>query len=91
LLYGIYSKRAKKHCHLLRDGTGNQFGDHNSNVVRLYTCLDVNSAQVAYYHPGVGTLGAPNRTTRIGKKVSQTLVWLSARVLSATWKMPTAF
>jgi uncharacterized protein (DUF2235 family) len=55
------------------DGTGNQFGDHNSNVVRIYTCLDVNSAQVAYYHPGVGTLGAPNKTTRIGKKISQTL------------------
>jgi Uncharacterized alpha/beta hydrolase domain (DUF2235) len=51
--------------------TGNQFGDHNSNVVRLYTCLEVNREQVAYYHPGVGTMGAPNKTTRIGKKISQ--------------------
>ena len=39
--------------------------------MRLYTCLDLNKEQVAYYHPGVGTMGAPNKTTRIGKKMSQ--------------------
>ena len=53
------------------DGTGNQFGPENSNVVKLYTCLTVDGEQVAYYHPGVGTMGAPNRSTSIGKHSSR--------------------
>jgi uncharacterized protein (DUF2235 family) len=47
------------------DGTGNEFnpkrtGDGNSNVVKLYTTLRVADHQVAYYHPGVGTMGDPS-------------------------------
>jgi len=53
------------------DGTGNEFSDDNSNVVKLYTCLIVDREQVAYYHPGVGTMGSPNETTRVGKKWSK--------------------
>jgi hypothetical protein len=34
-------------------------------VVRLYTCLAVNEHQVAYYHPGVGTMGNPNARSRV--------------------------
>ena len=35
------------------DGTGNEFGDHNSNVVKLYGALLIDGIQqVAYYHPG---------------------------------------
>jgi len=55
------------------DGTGNEFGGpnpdpknksagHNSNVVKLYTALEINNDQVGYYHPGVGTMGAPTAT-----------------------------
>ena len=49
------------------DGTGNEFAakdspDGNSNVVKLYTALKLNVHQVAYYHPGVGTLGDPTKT-----------------------------
>src|SRR5207237_8744578 len=40
------------------DGTGNEFGDSNSNVVKLYHTLVIdNISQVGYYHPGVGTMG----------------------------------
>lgn len=53
------------------DGTGNQFGDCNSNVVKIYTMLHVNEHQAAYYHPGLGTMGAPNQTSWVGKKLSQ--------------------
>ena len=43
-------------CH----GTGNEFGDSNSNVVKLYSTLIIDGKQqVGYYHPGVGTMGAP--------------------------------
>jgi uncharacterized protein (DUF2235 family) len=42
------------------DGTGNEFNpQRNSNVVKLYSALVINQDQVAYYHPGVGTMGAP--------------------------------
>ena len=50
------------------DGTGNEFGDHNSNVVQLYTTLIVDQKrQVAYYHPGVGTMGAPTAGNRLSR------------------------
>jgi uncharacterized protein (DUF2235 family) len=50
------------------DGTGNEFGDHNSNVVKLYSALIIDGVrQVGYYHPGVGTMGAPTATNKISK------------------------
>jgi uncharacterized protein (DUF2235 family) len=49
------------------DGTGNQFGGCNSNVVKLYTALTINKEQVGYYHPGLGTMGAPNARGRLAK------------------------
>jgi uncharacterized protein (DUF2235 family) len=51
------------------DGTGNDFDDPNtdSNVVKLYQTLIINSDQLGYYHPGVGTMGAPNARSRIEK------------------------
>ena len=49
------------------DGTGNQFGDQNSNVVKLYQCLIKDEKQVTYYHPGVGTMGSSNALSAAGK------------------------
>ena len=50
------------------DGTGNEFGGSNSNVVRLYQALVRDPGlQVAYYHPGVGTMGARNALSASGK------------------------
>jgi uncharacterized protein (DUF2235 family) len=49
------------------DGTGNQFGEQNSNVIKLYKILVCDAGQVAYYHPGVGTMGSRNALTIIGK------------------------
>jgi len=50
------------------DGTGNEYGESNSNVVKLYQVLIRDPArQVAYYHPGVGTIGAKNALTAAGK------------------------
>lgn len=50
------------------DGTGNEFGDHNSNVVKLYSTLIVDGQkQVGYYHPGVGTMGAPTAHNKISE------------------------
>jgi uncharacterized protein (DUF2235 family) len=50
------------------DGTGNEFGDHNSNVVKLYSALIIDGKrQVGYYHPGVGTMGAPSAHNKISE------------------------
>jgi uncharacterized protein (DUF2235 family) len=49
------------------DGTGNEFGDQNSNVIKLYKTLIRDESQAAYYHPGVGTMGARNALSIVGK------------------------
>ena len=41
------------------DGTNNEFGLHNTNVVRLYSVLEHSPEQIAYYHPGLGSMGSP--------------------------------
>jgi hypothetical protein len=53
------------------DGTGNEFGDTNSNVVKLYTALEIDAEQAAYYHPGLGTMGDPNQQHRLGRAWSR--------------------
>ena len=46
------------------DGTGNEFGENNSNVVKLYSVLKCgDQTQIAYYHPGLGTMGSRNALT----------------------------
>lgn len=60
------------------DGTGNEFGPTNSNVVKLFQVLHRDPAvQMAYYDPGVGTMADPNALSRLSK-------WL-------TWKFGLAF
>lgn len=54
------------------DGTQNQFGTHNTNVVRLFMLLphDDPATQVSFYDPGVGTMSAPWIVSALAKKVS---------------------
>jgi uncharacterized protein (DUF2235 family) len=50
------------------DGTSNEFGDTNSNVIKLYGVLVQDpQVQIAYYHPGLGTMGAPGAFTRLSQ------------------------
>ena len=42
------------------DGTGNEYGPNNTNVVRLYESIVRDSDQLAFYDPGVGTI-SPSR------------------------------
>ncbi len=43
------------------DGTGDEFGSNNSNVIKLFSALDKDKTrQLVYYHPGIGTVGATN-------------------------------
>lgn len=71
------------------DGTSNEFGRKNTNVVRLVQCLTRDTdAQSIYYDPGVGTLPDPNRITRLGKRWTKTIglafgYGLTAKVMEA--------
>jgi uncharacterized protein (DUF2235 family) len=49
------------------DGTGNQYGSANSNVVKLYWTLSDADKKSSYYHPGLGTMGARNALSAVGK------------------------
>ena len=53
------------------DGTGNEYGVRNTNVLRLYAVLEKSDRQLTYYNPGVGTLSAPTVWSRIGKDLSK--------------------
>lgn len=53
------------------DGTGNEFGERNTNVVRLYGYLVKDETQLTYYDPGVGTLSPPSMVTRFGQTVAR--------------------
>jgi len=39
------------------DGTGNEYGSNNTNVVETYALATKSSEQIVYYDPGVGTGG----------------------------------
>ena len=39
------------------DGTGNEYGRNNTNVVETYALARKKATQIAYYDPGVGTGG----------------------------------
>ncbi len=54
------------------DGTSNQPGEANTNVLRLYQALAEDPArQLAFYDPGVGTLPEPTWHSKIAKKISE--------------------
>ena len=44
------------------DGTGNEYGPHNTNVVKLYEAVERDPQQIAFYDPGVGTFSIFGRT-----------------------------
>jgi len=56
------------------DGTANEFARNNTNVVKLYSALDHDDGrQVAYYHPGLGTMEPAGALTTFARKVTKVL------------------
>ena len=72
------------------DGTSNQFGPENTNVVRLVQSLDRDPAkQGLYYDPGLGTLPEPSAFSRVQKWVSE--VFGLAFGAGLSWKVGQAY
>lgn len=56
------------------DGTANEFSDHNTNVVKLYSTLVHDpTRQITYYHPGLGTMEPAGALTTFSRKVTKLL------------------
>ena len=56
------------------DGTANEFAQDKTNVVKLYSSLQHDPArQIAYYHPGLGTMEHPAALTNTARKVTKLL------------------
>jgi uncharacterized protein (DUF2235 family) len=53
------------------DGTGNEYCKSKTNVAKLFDMVENHTdGQIAYYDPGVGTLGSTLAITWVGKKLS---------------------
>lgn len=73
-LMSIQEQQTGKNIIICLDGTGNQFGENLSNVVNLFRMLErTPGKQIAYYDPGVGTMGDPAYKTVIGRKLNKIL------------------
>jgi len=56
------------------DGTANEFAENRTNVIKLYSVLDLDpEKQVAYYHPGLGTMEPAGALTIFSRKVTRML------------------
>ena len=68
----FYVRTMSKNLVVCCDGTNNQFGSCNTNVVRLVQVLDRDPArQLIYYDPGVGTMPEPGFWSPVGKWFSK--------------------
>ncbi len=56
------------------DGTANEFARNNTNVVKLYSVLEHDrERQLAYYHPGLGTMEPAGALTTLARKATKVL------------------
>src|SRR5258708_1401323 len=56
------------------DGTANEFAQHRTNVVKLFFTLARDpTRQVAFYHPGLGTMEPPGALTRATRTATRLL------------------
>jgi uncharacterized protein (DUF2235 family) len=54
------------------DGTANEFAENRTNVIKLYSVLDHDpTKQIAYYHPGLGTMEPAGALTNFSRKVTK--------------------
>src|SRR5260370_8768557 len=62
-----------KNIVLCCDGTANEFAQNKTNVVKLFSTLVQDNSQIAYYHPGLGTMEPPGALTDVARRVTRLL------------------
>ena len=74
------------------DGTSNQYGPENTNVLRLYSVISRDpSAQATFYDPGVGTFSAQPMLTQAGTRFQRLLGLAFGRGLTQNIREAYAF
>ncbi|MBC8551904.1 MAG: DUF2235 domain-containing protein [Candidatus Brocadiales bacterium] len=62
------NQKSGKNIVICCDGTGNEYGKYNTNVVKLFGMIEKGpKKQIAFYDPGVGTSGAPGAWSKAAK------------------------
>ncbi|KAF8329934.1 hypothetical protein F5887DRAFT_1181051, partial [Amanita rubescens] len=93
---GIYDKDKDpfscKHCEAKKggrnlilsiDGTSNQFGENNTNVIELYNRITKDGGQLRYYNSGIGVCARPSFTSFkywrqvLTNKIDLAIAWYS--------------
>jgi uncharacterized protein (DUF2235 family) len=64
-------QQARRNLLLCLDGTSNEPETGTTNVARMFDVAVKDESQVAYYDPGVGTMGARGAVTRVGKAATR--------------------
>jgi uncharacterized protein (DUF2235 family) len=66
--------RMAKNVVVCCDGTANQFSVDRTNIVKLFfTLKQDDERQVAFYHPGIGTMEPPGALTPLRRRVARLL------------------
>lgn len=74
------------------DGTSNQYGKNNTNVVELYSHISKDEKQLKYYNSGIGTYARPTfRSFKYWKqvvynKIDLLIAWSFEKVLLAGYR-----
>jgi len=74
------------------DGTSNQFGMNNTNVVELYSRITKSKKQLTYYNSGIGTFARHSWRSSaywkqvIDNKVDLAIAWNLAKIIISAYR-----
>ncbi|KAL0952458.1 hypothetical protein HGRIS_006726 [Hohenbuehelia grisea] len=74
------------------DGTANQFGEKNTNVVELYSRLEKSPEQLTYYDSGIGTYAKPSYASfrywkqMLNHTVDMAIAWNFERIVLSAYE-----
>src|SRR5579859_5812556 len=74
------------------DGTANEFARDRTNVIKLFYALEHRLPhQIAFYHPGLGTMEPPGALSLASKSLQNCWEWRLDMVFRPTCATPTSF
>jgi uncharacterized protein (DUF2235 family) len=68
---GRHNRRVSRNLVICLDGTSNEPETGMTNVARMYDVAEISEAQLVYYDPGVGTMGARGAVTPWGRRLTR--------------------
>ncbi|OBZ68676.1 hypothetical protein A0H81_11012 [Grifola frondosa] len=74
------------------DGTSQQFGEKNTNIIELYNQMLKDSTQLTYYNSGIGTYAKPSKMTPghwkrvMDSEIDLAIAWNFDRIVKAAYR-----